>query len=146
MKTIDTKDRSWYQSLTDEEQKKVSPWVLMRYTSAVQQDRNPAFEEHYLEWTNELVNVNFNALTKHKELQIQLMQAVGIGTSQYHPWIPPGKKSGNDSKLHQILLDIYKHLNFDEVDILIQQQTKAELEDLLEQHGHKPKDIKKILK
>ena len=33
MKAIDTKDRKWYNSLTDEEKSKLSLWPLMRYTS-----------------------------------------------------------------------------------------------------------------
>lgn len=146
MKAIDTKNRNWYDSLTADEKKKVSPWVLMRYVSNVKNDAVSDIEEHYLEWTNELVNVNFNALSKHPQLQVQLMQVVGLGKSQFHVWQAPGKKGGTDSKIHQIFLDLYKHLNFDEVNLLISQYTKDELADILEQNGYKPKDIKKILK
>jgi hypothetical protein len=145
MRAIDTKNRSWYDSLTDDEKKKLSPWVLMRYTSNVKHDISD-FEEHYLEWTNELVNVHFNTLRHHSELQFKLMQTVGLGKIMFHPWIAPGKKGGDSTKAHQTLGEIYKHLNGDEIDILVNQHSKEELTDLLEQYGYKPADIKKILK
>ena len=63
MKAIDTKDRSWYNSLLYRRRKsKLSSWSLMRYTSSAG-DKN--FTEHYLEWTNEVVNVRFNKLRQH---------------------------------------------------------------------------------
>ena len=48
----------------------------MRYTSSAG-DKN--FTEHYLEWTNEVVNVHFNKLRQHPELQFKLLQLVGLG-------------------------------------------------------------------
>jgi hypothetical protein len=144
MLAIDTKDRGWWNRLTDEERKKVGPWILMRYTSACK-NNNRQFEEHYLEWTNELVNVHFNSLSHHPQLQIQLMQAIGLGISMYHPWIAPGKK-GTSNKLHQTFQKIYRHLNDDELDIMINMHDKDELTELLEQHGIDKKEIKKLLK
>lgn len=144
MLAIDTKDRGWWDRLTDDERKKVGPWILMRYTSACK-NSNQQFEEHYLEWTNELVNVNFNSLSHHPQLQIQLMQALGLGMSMYHPWIAPGKK-GKSNKLHQTFQKIYRHMNDDEIDIMINMYDKDELTELLEQHGIDKKEIKKLLK
>ena len=77
MSAIDTKNRTWYNSPTDDEKKKVGIWVLMRYCSSVKNNVTD-IEEHYLEFTNEIVNVHFNTL-RHPELQFKLMQAIGIG-------------------------------------------------------------------
>ena len=62
MRSIDTKDRGWYDSLTEEEKKKLGIWLLMRYTSSA---GSKMFAEHYLEWTNEVVNVHFNKLRQN---------------------------------------------------------------------------------
>lgn len=144
MRSIDEKDRAWYDSLTDEEKKKLGIWVLMRYLSNVKHDIKD-FEEHYLNFTNELVNVHFNTLRHHPQLQYQLMQAIGIGISQFHPWIAPGKR-GTESKLYKIIREQRPDLNDDEVDIYISMHTVEDITDMLEELGYDKKEIKKILK
>ena len=62
MSAIDTKNRTWYGSPTDDEKKKVGIWVLMRYPSSVKNNVKD-IEEHYMEFTNEIVNVHFNHIT-----------------------------------------------------------------------------------
>ena len=91
MRAIDQRDRGWWDSLTEEEQKKVGIFVLMRYTSAVQ-TKNPDIEYHYLALTNELVNKHYNILRRDPQLQHKLLQCVGLGSTQFHPWIPPSKQ------------------------------------------------------
>ena len=63
----------------------------MRYCSSVKNNVKD-IEEHYLEFTNEIVNVHFNTLRHHPELQFKLMQAIGIGKQMYHPWIVSQKR------------------------------------------------------
>lgn len=144
MSAVDTKNRKWYDNLTAEEKKKVSPWVLMRYASSVKHDIKD-IEKHYLEFTNELVNVHFNTIRHHPQLQLQLMQVVGLGTNQFHPWIAPGKR-GTESKLFKIFRDQYPQYNEDEIEIFILQHTENEISDILEELGYDKKEIKKILK
>lgn len=144
MSAIDTKNRGWYASLTDEEKKKVGIWVLMRYCSSVKNNILD-IEEHYLEFTNELVNVHFNTLWHHPELQFKLMQALGIGKQMYHPWLAPGKK-GTESALFKWFAEYYKEYNDDEILLLIQSMSKDELKDMFEQHNMEAKEIKKLLK
>lgn len=141
---LDKKKRGWYSNLSDEDKKQISPWVLMRYLSS-SQNNNRQFIDYYLEMTNDVVNVHFNSVRHHPELQIQLMQAVGIGRTEYHPWIAPGKK-GKESKMHSIVSDFYPNLNDDEVELFVQNNSKEELVDMLDQLGYSKKDIKKILK
>ena len=61
MRVIDQRDRTWWNSLSEEELKKVSIFVLMRYTSAVQ-TRSSDIEYHYLWLTNEFVNIHYLSL------------------------------------------------------------------------------------
>ena len=142
MRSIDTKDRGWYDSLTEEEKKKVGIWLLMRYTSSC---GDKMFSEHYLEWTNEVVNVHFNKLRKHPQLQYQLMQLEGLGKSTFHPWIAPGKAM-KQSKIQKWVIENYSHLNDDEVEIFISTKTKEDFVELFEEHGMDKKQIKELLK
>ena len=142
MRAIDAKDRRWYDSLTEEEKSKLGIWLLMRYTSNA---GVKMFQEHYLEWTNEVVNVHFNKLRKHPQLQWQLLQLVGLGKPTYHPWIAPGK-AGKKNKLQKWVEENYPHLNDDEVDIFISVRSKEDFIELFEEYGLDKKQIKDILK
>ena len=142
MRAIDAKDRRWYDSLTQEEKGKLGMWLLMRYTSSAGEKM---FQEHYLEWTNEVVNVHFNKIRKHPQLQWQLLQLVGLGKPTYHPWIAPGK-AGKKNKLQKWVEENYPHLNDDEVDIFISVRSKEDFIELFEEYGLDKKQIKDILK
>jgi hypothetical protein len=141
MAAIDRRRFNWYLNLTDEERKSLSMWVLMRYCSSTS-NRVHEINEHYLTMTNELVNVHFNDLRLHPELQMRLMQCVGIGTDQFHNWIKPGKRSktakGN-AKLHEFFLGLNPHMNDSEITFLIGSMTEAEIKAMLEDAGT-PKD------
>lgn len=143
MRAIDQRDVGWWDSLTEEEQKKVGIWILMRYTSACDSNHDQ-IRDHYLSMTNDLVNVQFNTLRHHPQLQHRLLQIVGIGKSQYHPWIPPGKRQ-KKNKVADWLIKLYPSINDDELDLLLQ-STKAELKALAEQTGMTDKDIKALFK
>lgn len=142
MRAIDAKDRAWWDSLTEEEKKKIGIWLLMRYTSNA---GDKQFTEHYLDWTNEVVNVHFNKLRKHPQLQFQLMQLVGLGKSTFHPWIPPGKGM-KKNKIQKWVIENYNHLNDDEVEIFISTKTKEDFIELFEEYGMDKKQIKELTK
>ena len=143
MRAIDQRDVGWWDSLTEEEQKKVGIWILMRYTSACDSNHDQ-IRDHYLTMTNDLVNVQFNTLRHHVQLQHRLMQVVGIGKSQYHPWIAPGKRQ-KKNKVAEWLLTLYPGINDDELDILLE-SPKAELKSLAQSAGMTDKDIKALFK
>ena len=146
MRAIDTKDRNWYNSLTEEERTKYNKaiWTQQRYVSSCKHDITD-FEEHYLEWTNELVNVHHNTLRHHPQLQFQLLQAVGIGKNMFHQWVNP-PRGATKNKLETIFSEHYPSLNDDELAILMSQYTKPELKDFLDELGYTKAEIKKIVK
>jgi hypothetical protein len=146
MRAIDQRDRSWWDSLTEEEQKKVSIFVLMRYTSAVQTN-NPDIEYHYLKLTNELVNKHYNILRHEPQLQHKLLQCVGLGVTQFHPWIPPSKqKKGKAGKLLKWLQELYPTYNDDELELLVSTNSKQDFVDIAEETGMDKKQIKELFK
>lgn len=146
MRAIDTKDRKWYDSLDEEDLKKYNKgmWTQQRYVSSIKHDISD-FEEHYLEWTNELVNVHYNTLRHHPQLQFQLMQVVGLGKPMFHQWVAP-PKGVQQNKLTKTFAEIYPQYNDEELEVFIAGHTKGELQDILEELGYDKKEIKKILK
>lgn len=146
MRAIDQRDRAWWNSLTEEEQKKLGIFVLMRYTSAVQ-TKNSDIEYHYLALTNELVNKHYNIMRHHPELQFKLLQCVGLGSTQFHPWIPPSKqRKGKAGKLLKWLQELYPVYNDDELELLVSTNNEQDFKDLAEEMGMDKKDIKELFK
>jgi hypothetical protein len=137
---IDKRNKTFYNSLDTEQQKKFSIWLYMRYASSVD---DPIFRDHYLEMVNDLVNVNFNDLTKHKELQWLLISLCGIGKKQFHPWIKPGKRK-EKPKIKTWLAKTFLNLKDSELDTLIELNTIDELKDYANQQGLTDKEIERI--
>lgn len=148
MAAIDRRQFSWYANLTEEERKGLSMWVLMRYCSSTG-SKVDEINHHYLTMTNELVNVHFNDLRHHPELQLRLMQCVGIGSNQFHPWIKPGKRKKSakgNAKLNEFYLSLYPHLKDDEVDIALNNMSDDEIKAMLEDAGVPKNKVKDYLK
>ena len=137
----DTRNKDFYERLSDEEKKGFSPWLIQRYLSSAE-SATPEMIEHYLIMTNELVNTDYSTIKDHPELMWKLMSMVGVGKSMKHPYVAPGKgkkKKGNAFKLW--LHEQYPHLNEQEVAVWFSMFTKEQAKDLLEQYQVKDKDV-----
>jgi hypothetical protein len=143
MRAIDTRDRSWYKSLTAEERAKYDKqlWVQMRYASSV----NGINAAQYLMLVNEFVNVNFNTLKHHPQLQHYLLQLAGSGKAEFHPWIQPGKGVVKD-KFMTWLSKEYPEYSNEELELLLEINGKEVFIDIMEQQGMTKKEIKEIVK
>lgn len=143
MRAIDTKDRAWYKSLTKEEREKYDKqlWIQMRWASSVKGTNSAS----YLMLVNEFTNVDFNALTKHPQLQLQLLQIAGTGKTEYHEWIAPGKGI-KKNKFMTWLAERYPEYNDDELELFAQSNDKEVFVDRMEQEGLTKKEIKDIFK
>lgn len=136
----DTRQKKFYDSLTEEERKGFSPWLVQRYLSSAE-SASPEVIEHYLIMTNELVNLNFSDV-KDPEMIWKLMSIVGIGKSVKHPYVAPGKgKKKKSNKFKQWLHNQHPYLNDQELDIWFESFTKKTALDLLEQYQVKDKDV-----
>jgi len=148
MRAIDCRDREWYNKLSDEDRDKFNKglWVLTRWVSSVD-SRSPEIVAHYLQFTNEFVNKDFNVLKKHPELQHMLMQLVGIGTPQYHKWIKPVprfKNNGVKTKLLEYLSNKYPFYNQEELELLAKKNSKEDIIYEAECDGLSSKEIKEL--
>jgi len=143
LKAVDTKDRDFYDNLTDEEKKAFSPYILMRYTSNVQGDRD--IQEWFLENTNEFVNKNHWDLSKnHKGLLWKLFSSTGVGVSCYHPYLAASKKEKTD-KIIKLLAELYPARKLEDLKILASSMNDNDREELFDQMGFDKKQRKEYL-
>ena len=128
MTQFDHKNREFYDSLTDEERKKFSNYLMIRWGSAVQGSR--ALQEFYVIATNERLNKHFFDINRHPRLQWLCATTVspGLGT-QRHPWIAPKKREPGASGVRKQLVELYPHLKDDEIDVMTRITPAKELAD-----------------
>lgn len=140
LSAVDTKKYNFYDSLTDEEKKSFSPFILMRYMSSSQGDRD--IQEWFLEMTNELVNKNHWDLSKnHKALLWKLFAGVGTGASAYHPYLAAGKKE-KANKIEKLLVELYPSMKFSEIKMLGKMMTREDINELFDKLGFDKKQRK----
>ena len=139
MAVFDRKDRTFYDDLTDEERKKFSTFLMIRYGSSVLGSRD--LQEFYVISCNERLNKHFFALHKHPKLQWLMATTVspGLGT-QRHQWIAPKKKeAGPAGSVKKQLAELFPNMKQDEIDLLAEVTTKKELDQYLKDHGQDKK-------
>lgn len=134
MAQFDRKNREFYNSLTDEEKKKFSNYLMIRYGSSVVGSRD--LQEFYLISTNERLNKHFFSINRHPKLQWLCATAVspGLGT-QRHQWIAPKKKDSNTTSIKKQLAGLFPNLKDDEIEVLSVINTKKDLDNYLKQLG-----------
>jgi hypothetical protein len=138
MRQLDRKNREFYQELTDEERKKFSPYLMIRWASAVEGSRE--LQEFYVMATNERLNKHFFTLSKHPELQWLCCTTVSpdMGTPR-HNWIAPKKKEPGASGIRRQLAELYPHLKDDDIAVLASITTKKEIDEHLKLSGQDTK-------
>jgi hypothetical protein len=144
LQKLDTKNRQFYRGLTDEERKKFSTFLMIRWSSSVQGSAD--LQAYYLLSCNENLNKHFFDLSRHPELQWLSATTVspGMGTFR-HDWIKQKKRDSNNSKAVKFLRQIYPAYKQDELELLAQINSTAELKQLAREHGFDDKRIKSEL-
>jgi hypothetical protein len=134
MKMFDQKVRAFYDDLTDEERKKFSNYLMIRWGSSVQGSRE--LQEFYVIATNERFNKHFFDLGRHPKLQWLLATTVSPGMgSQRHQWIAPKKKEPGANSLKKQLAELFPEYKDDEIDVLAAITTKKDLDAYIKLHG-----------
>jgi hypothetical protein len=138
MTQFDRKNRDFYDSLTDEERKKFSTFLMIRYGSSVSGGRD--LQEFYLISTNERLNKNFFPLHKHPKLQWLMATSVspGMGTFR-HNWIASKKKEPGAGSLKKQIAELYPHLKDDEIDLMAKINTKKDIDAYMKKLGQESK-------
>jgi hypothetical protein len=142
---LDAKDRDFYDSLTEDERKGLSPFLMLRYASVVDHSM-PEVAEYVLEATNRRVNPHFLDLKGHPKLQWLLLTttSMGMGTMR-HSWLKPlgGKKSSND-RLRNFLAEQFPSANSTELDILLATNSQEDILEYAASLGYQEKEISKL--
>jgi len=137
LSALDQKDMKFWDRCTTEQQKKIAPFLLNRYMSLVK--GNQELAAYYLMATNQRVNTNYFALSKHPKLVWQLLCTVSPGMGkQFHQWVGHKKKGASSKGLSDIrkqLSVIYPNMKEDELDLMSTITTKKELKELAKASG-----------
>ena len=138
MMCFDRKDRDFYSNLTDEERKKFSNFLMIRWGSSIQ--GSAELQHYYLQSSNHYVNKHFFAINRHPKLQWLCATAVspGLGT-QRHQWIAPKKKEAGASSIRKQIAELFPHLKDDEVELISKINTKKDIDTYLKQLGQEVK-------
>jgi len=135
MRCFDLKDRNFYDSLTEEERKKFSNYLMIRWGSSVQGISE--LQQYYVMSTNEKLNKHFFDLSKHPKLQWLLATTVSPGMGSHrHQWIAPKKKEKGNNEVKKTLMELYPVMKADEIDLLSKLITKKELKELMKDLGN----------
>lgn len=135
MAQLDCKSRSFYNSLSEEERKKFSNYLMIRWGSSVVGPSE--LQEYYLIATNERLNKHFFELSRHPKLQWLLATTVspGMGTHR-HQWIAPKKKDKGNNEIKKTLMELMPSAKLSDIDTLSKVITKAELKEMLKDLGN----------
>lgn len=142
---LDTRDKNFYNKLSDEEKKGFQPLILMKYLSSVPNGETLPYLA--LVSINELVNVDFWELSSEPEMQAKLLALCGIGKKTYHKWIPFNNRK--TSVLENFIKEIFQQenwfINSTEIDIFLMDKTEQDIKDLCHDFGKDKETEKKIV-
>lgn len=144
MAQLDTKNRNFIDELTEEERKKFSTFLMMKYSANVEGSNE--MQAWYLLASNERVNKHFFDLGKHPKLQWLLCTAVSPGMGrQRHYWLSGKKKENSNAKLVKFLTKLYPAMKQDEIALLAELNTEKDIKLLARELGLSDSEIKKEL-
>lgn len=134
MRVFDNKERDFHDNLTDEERKKFSNFLMLRWGSSVQGSRE--LQEFYLIATNERLNKHFFAVNKHPKLQWLMATSVspGMGTWR-HNWIAPKKKETGSNEVKKFLMELYPAMKTSDVETLSKFVSKKDITEYKKSQG-----------
>ncbi len=134
MAQFDRKNRDFYDELTDEEKKKFSNYLMIRWGSAVQ--GSTELQEFYLIACNERLNKHFFAINRHPRLQWLCATAVSPGLGAHrHSWIAPKKKEPGESGVKKQLAELFPNMKSDDIEVMSAISTQKEITAYLKALG-----------
>ena len=142
MAAVDKKDYGFYDRLTEDQKKKFSPYLIMRWTSSI--EGNGDMAKYYLVATNEFTNNNLWDISKHKKLQWLTCCTISpIAEKQKHYWLGAAKGKGTSS-LKNILLEQLPNEKENDIDLILKINSKEEIKEWLRKCGIEEKILKPL--
>jgi len=132
---LDRKDYGYYDRLTEEQQKKFSPYMMVRWMSNMK--GSAALQQYHVLSVNEFANTHLFSefVSKHPKLQWLMLCASGLGNGkQFHQFLKANKL--DDSDLISFLSSIYPSSKMSDLQTLASLITLEELEQYIRDSGN----------
>lgn len=144
MRAVDSRDKTWYDRLSDDDKKLYSPYMTMKWSASVEDYRdfgpesNRTAKEWYIEKTNEKVNKHLWTLSKnHKSLLWRLTASIGLKDFFFfHKWLTPKKQKTSEKSKMKELQEYYPAMKQADLNVLDAQLTTREWTEIKRQHGN----------
>jgi hypothetical protein len=146
MTALDLKDRDFFDNLNDEDRKKFSTFMMIRWGSSVIGDE--LLETYYLQATNELLNKRFFSINKTNHDKINWLAATTISPTlkkRRHQWIKMKKGEAKNNKVQAFLLKLYPSMKYDDINLLMKVNDVKVWKELAKEMGYTPEQIKREL-
>jgi len=139
LNNLSRKNSKFYNSLSDDEKKEISPLIIMRWLSGTSDARQVFF-------LNELVNPFVFTLGKHKELLNQLMSLCTSGKQYKYNFIKAkSKKTTSTPKSVEVIKEYFHYSTLEAMEALLLISNEDVL-SFAEQLGKQPPEIATIKK
>lgn len=147
LENIDIRNASYYDTLTDEQKKEFSPFIIMKMASSVEDKSKLDTIYHYIKLAN-VVNINLwdPIMKSHQKLQWLLLSIVGCGKKVYHPWINVTNNRNNKSKIDLLIERRYPGINRMELKLLKKKLSKDDIIEIMHRFGMQDSDMNDIIK
>lgn len=135
MRAVDTRDKNWFQNLSNDDKKLYSPYMTLKWTASVDH-KDRAVQEFYIEEANSNINKHLWTLSKnHKGLLWKLSAMCGSTFVLFHKWIYPKKKTGSTKSKMKELQDLYPNAKQADLDVLDATMSTKDFTALKKEHG-----------
>lgn len=134
MRQLDTKNRDFYDELTDEERKRFSNYLMIRWSSSV--SGSPDMQGYYLQSCNHKLNRHFFAVNRHPKLQWLLATTVSpdMGALDHHYLRLQGRDKGA-SEVKKFLTRLYPTMKMQDIEVLAGITDPKEIKQHLKDSG-----------
>lgn len=138
LENIDKKNVDYFKSLTEEQQKQLSPFVLLQWMKNTKNDVQIVL-------LNEFVNPYVFDLGKHKELLFYLLTICASGKKQFYKWT---KKETQKIKFPETINIIKKFFNYStkEAQECLNVLSKYDIMEMTQKLGYQDDELKKLKK
>jgi hypothetical protein len=134
MAQLDRKNRRFYDELTDDERKKFSLYLMIRWSSAV--DADTPVQEYYVQSCNHYLNKNFFSINRHPRLQWLCATAVSPKLGSFdHQYIKFKKKDPGSNSVKKHLMQLFPNMKTSDIEVLATVTDKKALQEYLREHG-----------
>lgn len=135
MSAVDTRDKTWYDRLSDDDKKLYSPYMTMKWTASIDH-KEKAIHEFTIEEVNENVNKHLWTLSKnHKSLLWRLTAMCGSTFKLFHKWMYPKKTKTSEKSKMKELQSMFPNAKQTDLDVLDKTISTKQFNELKKDYG-----------